>query len=53
MDEVVEEFKRLKYEERQKFIYAIHKSANSNCLNNPMTLAISIFGECIITIIKV
>lgn len=41
MDEVVEEFKRLKDEERQKFIYAIHKSANSNCLNNPMTLAIS------------
>ena len=33
MDEVMEEFKRLKNEERQKFIYEVHKSANSNCLN--------------------
>ena len=41
MDEVMEEFKRLKNEERQKFIYEVHKSANSNCLNNPLTLAIA------------
>lgn len=41
MDEVMDEFKRLKDEERQKFIYEVHKSANSNCLNNPLTLAIA------------
>lgn len=41
MDEVMNEFKRLKNEERQKFIYEVHKSANSNCLNNPLTLAIA------------
>ena len=41
MDEVIEEFKRLEDEKRQKFIYEVHKSANSNALNNPLTLAIA------------
>ena len=41
MDEVMEEFKRLKDEERQKFIYKVHQSANSNALQNPLSLAIA------------
>ena len=41
MEQVMEEFKRLKNEERQKFIYEVHKSANSNALQNPLTLAIA------------
>ncbi len=41
MDEVMNEFKRLKDEERQKFIYKVHQSANSNAVNNPLTLAIA------------
>ena len=41
MDEVMDEFKRLKNEERQKFIYEVHKSANSNALQNPLSLAIA------------
>lgn len=41
MDEVMEEYNRLKNEERQKFIYEVHKSANSNAVNNPLTLAIA------------
>lgn len=44
MDEVKEEFKKLEDvedEKRQKFIYEVHKSANSNCLNNPLSLAVA------------
>lgn len=41
MDELMKEFKRLEDEERQKFIYEVHKSANSNALNNPLSLAIA------------
>lgn len=51
MDEVMEEFKRLKDEERQKFIYEVHKSANSNAINNPMSLAIAA-TVCYVTGVK-
>ena len=51
MDEVMEEFKRLEDEKRQKFIYEVHMSANSNALNNPMTLAIAA-TVCYVTGVK-
>lgn len=41
MDEVKETLAKLKDEERLKFIYEIHKSANSNVLRNPLSLAIA------------
>lgn len=41
MDEVKETLAKLEDEERQKFIYSVHKSANSNALNNPLSLAIA------------
>lgn len=51
MDEMIEEFKRLEDEKRQRFIYEIHKSANANALNNPMTLAIAA-AVCYVTGVK-
>lgn len=41
MDEIKETLAKMEDEERQKFIYEIHKSANSNALNNPLSLAIA------------
>ena len=41
MDEVKETLAQMKDEEKQKFIYEVHKSANSNALQNPMALAIA------------
>ena len=51
MDEVIEEFRRLEDEKRQKIIYEVHKSANANALNNPMTLAIAA-AVCYVTGVK-
>lgn len=51
MDELMEEFKRLENEKRQKFIYEVHKSANSKALNNPITLAIAA-TVCYVTGVK-
>ncbi len=41
MDEVKETLAKIESEERLKFIYEIHKSANSNTLRNPLSLAIA------------
>lgn len=41
MDEIKKTLAKMEDEERQKFIYEIHKSANSNALNNPLSLAIA------------
>lgn len=54
MDEVKEIVSQIEDEERQKFIYEVHKSANSNALNNPLDLAIaaSVCKETGVKIIK-
>lgn len=41
MDEVMETLAQMKDEEKQRFIYEVSKSANSNALQNPMSLAIA------------
>ena len=41
MDEVKETLTQMEDEAKQKFIYEVHKSANSNALQNPMALAIA------------
>jgi len=41
MDEVKEILAQMKDEAKQRFIYEVHKSANSNALQNPMSLAIA------------
>ncbi len=41
MDEVKETLAKLKDEAKQKFIYEVSKSANSNALQNPLSLAIA------------
>lgn len=41
MDEVKEILAQMKDEEKQRFIYEVSKSANSNALQNPISLAIA------------
>jgi len=41
MDEVKETLAQMKDEEKQRFIYEVSKSANSNKLRNPLSLAIA------------
>lgn len=41
MDEVKETLAQMEDEAKQKFIYEVSKSANSNALQNPMSLAIA------------
>lgn len=41
MDEVKETLAQMEDEEKQRFIYEVHKSANSNKLTNPLSLAIA------------
>ena len=41
MDEVKETLAQMKDEEKQRFIYEVSKSANSNALQNPLSLAIA------------
>lgn len=41
MDEVKETLAQMKDEAKQRFIYEVSKSANSNALQNPLSLAIA------------
>jgi len=54
MDEVKETLAQMKDEEKQRFIYEVSKSANSNCLQNPLSLAVAatVCKETGVTFIK-